>query len=113
MVAIVDEILKQAMPWDVMGGVARRAWARNPHSIETVIEYNNNNKGTDHITLPYITNEDFIKKLVEEYPDYLFVSPIHSFSSESFTVSILSLTSWSSEIVSPAFTLLICSSDIK
>lgn len=62
----VDEILKQAMPWDVMGGVARRAWARNPHSIETVIEYNNNNKGTDHITLPYITNEDFIKKLVEE-----------------------------------------------
>ena len=62
----VDEILKQAMPWDVMGGVARRSWARNPHSIETVIEYNNNNKGTDHITLPYITNEDFIKKLVEE-----------------------------------------------
>lgn len=62
----VDEILKQAMPWDVMGGVARRAWARNPHSIETVIEYNNNNKGSDHITLPYITNEDFIKKLVEE-----------------------------------------------
>lgn len=62
----VDEILKQAIPWDVMGGVARRAWARNPHSIETVIEYNNNNKGTDHITLPYITNEDFIKKLVEE-----------------------------------------------
>ena len=44
----------QAMPWDVMGGVARRAWARNPHSIETVIEYNKNNRGTDHITLPYI-----------------------------------------------------------
>ena len=62
----VDEILMQAMPWDVMGGVARRAWARNPHSIETVIEYNNNNKGTDHITLPYIADDDLIKKLIAE-----------------------------------------------
>ena len=62
----VDEILMQAMPWDVMGGVARRAWARNPHSIETVIKYNKDNKGTDHITLPYIANEELIKKLVAE-----------------------------------------------
>lgn len=62
----VDEILMQAMPWDVMGGVARRAWARNPHSIETVIEYNNDNKGTDHITLPYIASDELIKKLVAE-----------------------------------------------
>ncbi|MCI6152492.1 urocanate hydratase [Fusobacterium perfoetens] len=62
----VDEILMQAMPWDVMGGVARRAWARNSHSIETVIKYNQDNKGTDHITLPYIANEKFIQKLVEE-----------------------------------------------
>lgn len=62
----VDEILMQAMPWDVMGGVARRAWARNPHSIETVIEYNNSNKGTDHITLPYIADDDLIKKLIAE-----------------------------------------------
>ena len=62
----VDEILMQAMPWDVMGGVARRAWARNPHSIETVIEYNNDNRGTDHITLPYIANDNLIKKLVDE-----------------------------------------------
>lgn len=62
----VDEILMQAMPWDVMGGVARRAWARNPHSIETVIKYNQDNKGTDHITLPYIADENLIKKLVEK-----------------------------------------------
>ncbi|MDP0493733.1 MAG: urocanate hydratase [Fusobacterium sp. JB021] len=62
----VDEILMQAMPWDVMGGVARRAWARNIHSIETAIEYNKDNRGTDHITLPYIANEELIKKLVDE-----------------------------------------------
>lgn len=62
----VDEILMQAMPWDVMGGVARRAWARNPHSIETVIEYNRNNQGTDHITLPYIADDELIKNLIDK-----------------------------------------------
>lgn len=62
----VDEIIKSAMAWDVMGGVARRAWARNEHSIETSIEYNKQNKGTDHITLPYIPNQEMITKLIEE-----------------------------------------------
>lgn len=63
----VDEILKQAMPWDVMGGVARRAWARNPHSIETVMEYNRKNQRTDHITLPYIASDDLVNGLVEKF----------------------------------------------
>lgn len=62
----VDNILMQAMPWDVMGGVARRAWARNSNSIETVIEFNKNNKGTDHITLPYIANDDLINSLIKK-----------------------------------------------
>ncbi|MBM7614208.1 urocanate hydratase [Alkaliphilus hydrothermalis] len=62
----VDNILKTAMPWDVMGGVARRAWARNENSISTSIEYNKDNDGTDHITIPYIPKEDFIKSLVEK-----------------------------------------------
>lgn len=62
----VDEILASAMPWDVMGGVARRAWARNKNSITTVIDYNNDNKKTDHITLPFVADEKLIKKLVEE-----------------------------------------------
>lgn len=61
----VDEILSQSMPWDVMGGVARRAWARNKNSIETSIEFNKANGGRDHITLPYIVKEDLIKKLVK------------------------------------------------
>lgn len=51
--ARIDEILKNAMLWDVMGGVARRAWAGNLHSIETCIDYNNKMKGTDDITLPF------------------------------------------------------------
>jgi len=61
----VDAILKTAMPWDVMGGVARRAWARNENSISTSIEYNIENKDTDHITLPFIPKEELIKGLVE------------------------------------------------
>ncbi|WP_125152788.1 urocanate hydratase [Clostridium rectalis] len=62
----VDEIIKSAMAWDVMGGVARRSWARNEHSIETVIEYNKNNIGTDHITIPYLADEKKVKGAIDE-----------------------------------------------
>jgi urocanate hydratase len=62
----VDNIIKSAMLWDVMGGVARRSWARNKNSIETCIEYNKMNAGTDHITIPYIPDEELIKKLVDK-----------------------------------------------
>jgi len=60
----IDGIIKKAIPWDVMGGVARRAWARNENSIETSIKYNEMRKGADHITLPFITDENLIKDLV-------------------------------------------------
>ncbi len=60
----VDGIIKRAIPWDVMGGVARRAWARNEHSIETSIKYNELRQGSDHITLPFIPDENLIKDLV-------------------------------------------------
>jgi len=63
----VDEIIKNAIPWDVMVGVARRSWARNEASIETSIEYNKENKNTDHITLPYIADKNMIKDLVDKY----------------------------------------------
>lgn len=62
----VDSILKSAMPWDVMGGVARRAWARNENSITTGIEYNQENASTDHITLPFIPKEELIKELIQK-----------------------------------------------
>ncbi|WP_105617170.1 urocanate hydratase [Vallitalea okinawensis] len=62
----VDEILKNSMPWDVMAGVARRAWARNENAVSTCVEYNELMKGQDHITLPYIPKDDLVRKLVEE-----------------------------------------------
>ncbi len=61
----VDDILRTSMPWDVMSGVARRAWARNQNSITTSIEYNKMCEGKDHITLPYIVDEDLINELVK------------------------------------------------
>jgi len=63
----VDKILRRAMPWDVMNGVARRAWARNENSIETAIEYNYRNSSTDHITLPFVADDELVKNLVEKY----------------------------------------------
>ncbi len=62
----IDNIIKSAMPWDVMGGVARRAWARNENSINTCIEYNEKHKDTDHITIPYVANDRLVKELVEK-----------------------------------------------
>ncbi len=62
----VDTILSMAMPWDTMGGVARRSWARNENSISTCIEFNETHKDTDHITLPYVADEELVKKTVEK-----------------------------------------------
>ena len=64
--ARVDAIIRRAIPWDVMGGVARRAWARNEASLETCMEYNDLRKGSDHITLPYLADEGMVKKLVAD-----------------------------------------------
>ena len=57
----VDEILHNAMLWDVMGGVARRSWAGNEHSVSTVEEYNEVMKETDSITLPYLADMKMIE----------------------------------------------------
>ncbi len=62
----VDNIIKSSMLWDVMGGVARRSWARNPHSIETVIEYNKKYEGESQITLPYLADDNLVKDAVSK-----------------------------------------------
>jgi urocanate hydratase len=62
----IDAVIRRAIPWDVMGGVARRAWARNENSIDTSIQYNQMRKGADHITIPYIADDKMIETLVTE-----------------------------------------------
>ena len=60
----VDDIIRSAMLWDVMGGVARRSWARNPHSMETVTEFNLEQQGRAYITLPNLAEDSLIDSLI-------------------------------------------------
>ncbi len=59
-----DEIIKCAMEWDVMNGISRRSWARNEHALETASQWNKKHKDRGHITLPYLTDDKKIDKLV-------------------------------------------------
>ena len=61
----VDEVIKNAMTWDVMGGVARRSWARNEHAVETAIAYNKKS-GDAHVTIPYLVSDELIERLVKK-----------------------------------------------
>ncbi|MGT2887606.1 urocanate hydratase [Streptococcus didelphis] len=61
-----DEIIKSAIAWDTMGGVARRNWARNDHAIETAIAYNHLHAGRDHITIPYLADEKVVSAAVKD-----------------------------------------------
>lgn len=62
-----DEIIKSAIMWDVMGGVARRSWARNENALSTAAEYNKNYEGKGHITLPYIPEDSLINSVVDKF----------------------------------------------
>ncbi|HCA98456.1 MAG TPA: urocanate hydratase, partial [Porphyromonadaceae bacterium] len=59
----VDEILRSAMLWDVMGGVARRSWARNANAMSTVQDFNQSFADDYYITEPYLVDEEIIKNI--------------------------------------------------
>ncbi len=61
----MDEIIKSALSWDVMGGVARRNWARNENAIKTSSEWNQKHEGQGHITIPFLSDDKLIDKLVD------------------------------------------------
>ncbi|MDI3505306.1 MAG: urocanate hydratase [Bacteroidota bacterium] len=61
-----DEILRSAMLWDVMGGVARRAWARNPNAMSVVSEFNRSHAGEYHITEPYLADEKLLAEVLSQ-----------------------------------------------
>ena len=60
----VDEIIKSALDWDVIIGVARRSWATNTPAIETTQLWNKNNPN-GHVTIPTIVNEKIFEKLIK------------------------------------------------
>jgi urocanate hydratase len=77
----VDGIIRSAVEWDVMGGVARRAWARNEAAMETAAAWNERQAAASrpgapegrpellealsgHITMPYLVDEEVIARFV-------------------------------------------------
>jgi urocanate hydratase len=62
----VKAVIRRALSWDVMGGVARRAWARNEHAMETAMAYNRSSGGANQITLPFTTDERLVERWVTE-----------------------------------------------
>ena len=62
----VDNILKKAMLWDVMGGVARRSWARNENAMSTVADWNDKHEADGFmITEPFLASDELIDNLVK------------------------------------------------
>jgi urocanate hydratase len=64
--ARVERILDTALEWDVMGGVARRAWARNHNAIETVDTWNRANAARGHVTVPRVADSALLDRLVDD-----------------------------------------------
>ena len=62
----IDWVVASGLDWDVMGGVARRAWARNPNALETVARWNERMAGEGHITEPEVADESVVGRAVDE-----------------------------------------------
>lgn len=61
----VDQIIRRAMMWDVMGGVARRNWANNPAAIKTVEQFNEQ-EVYGQISVPYLCDKEQLSMWIKE-----------------------------------------------
>jgi urocanate hydratase len=62
-----DEVIRKGLSWDVMGGVARRSWARNPNAVETAALWKKQHKNDGHITLPFIPGDELVENLIDRF----------------------------------------------
>jgi urocanate hydratase len=62
----IDKVVSSGLSWDVMGGVARRSWARNPNAIATASTWNHTHSD-GQITIPFIAKEGLIEDIVHQY----------------------------------------------
>lgn len=60
----MDEVVKSALSWDVMGGVARRNWARNSPAVDTATAWNEKHKNEGAITIPSEIDDVAVDALV-------------------------------------------------
>ncbi|OGQ92995.1 MAG: urocanate hydratase [Deltaproteobacteria bacterium RIFOXYA12_FULL_61_11] len=66
----VDGVIASALSWDVMGGIARRAWAGNPAAVETANEWNQRPGQSGHLTLPQLADKELVRATVaKHWPD--------------------------------------------
>ena len=63
----VDIVIKRSIEWDVMGGIARRSWARNLHALETAYSWNMENEERGHITLPFLAEDILLDDLINKH----------------------------------------------
>lgn len=61
----VNEIIRNAIDWDVTCGIARRAWARNTNAIDTAYRWNIQHSEKGQITLPFQIDEEMIKSIID------------------------------------------------
>lgn len=66
--AYMDQVVRSGLSWDVMGGVGRRGWARNPNAIETVQAWNEKHGSEGHITVPTPVDDAMLDALLEQSP---------------------------------------------
>ncbi|MCB5229174.1 MAG: urocanate hydratase [Candidatus Cloacimonetes bacterium] len=64
----MDEVVKSALSWDVMGGVARRSWARNPNAIDTASAWNDAHADIGAITIPTPVDEALLDDVTAKNP---------------------------------------------
>ncbi len=62
----INDVLTSGLSWDVMGGVARRSWARNENAMKTSVTWNRDHKN-GQITIPFIVKEGLLEEIVHQY----------------------------------------------
>jgi urocanate hydratase len=60
-----DRIVRSGLEWDVMNGIARRAWARNENAMETAAAWNTAHPERGLITLPHLAEGKLVDDLIE------------------------------------------------
>lgn len=60
----VDQIIRMGVSFDVIGGVARRSWSRNPNAIEVALAWNEKHAGEGQITMPRPVEDGLVETLV-------------------------------------------------
>ena len=62
----MDSVVRSALSWDVMGGVARRNWAQNENAVKTSVEWNEKHQGEGHITIPFAADNELIESQIDK-----------------------------------------------